>query len=115
VFTVINRVEIVEAQQLGQPARVALVGLVAFLMEAFFRGSHTTKVVTRGFRRSYNQAAEVPSSKGPAVSGQPLNLQNHAGFGLDDPFHHDLSCTIYHRNRNAFLVHIHADMLFATH
>src|SRR5580698_9671013 len=32
-------------------------------MEAFFRGSHTTNFVTWGFSRSYNQAAEVPSSK----------------------------------------------------
>src|SRR5580704_19250317 len=31
-------------------------------MEAFFRGSHTTNFVTCGFKRSYNQAAEVPSS-----------------------------------------------------
>src|SRR5260370_17958600 len=31
-------------------------------MEAFFRGSQTINFVTCGFRRSYNQAAEVPSS-----------------------------------------------------
>src|ERR1700733_6671220 len=31
-------------------------------MEAFFRGSHTTNFVTWGFSKSYNQAAEVPSS-----------------------------------------------------
>src|SRR5450755_5036638 len=32
-------------------------------MEAFLRGSHTTNFVTCGFSKSYNQAAEVPSSK----------------------------------------------------
>src|SRR5215468_5197556 len=32
-------------------------------MDLFFRGSHTTNFVTRGFNRSYNQAADVPSSK----------------------------------------------------
>ncbi len=32
-------------------------------METFFRGSHTTNFVTCGFSKSYNQAAEVPSSK----------------------------------------------------
>src|ERR1700692_3927863 len=32
------------------------------LMEAFFRGSHTSSFVTCGFSKSYNQAAEVPSS-----------------------------------------------------
>src|ERR1700733_9179255 len=31
-------------------------------MEAFLRGSHTTNFVTCGFSKSYNQAAEVPSS-----------------------------------------------------
>src|SRR6266436_4472923 len=31
-------------------------------MEAFFRGSQTINSVTCGFRRSYSQAAEVPSS-----------------------------------------------------
>src|ERR1017187_1199098 len=30
---------------------------------AFFRGSHTTSFVTCGFSRSYNQVAQVPSSK----------------------------------------------------
>src|SRR4030095_13608180 len=33
------------------------------LMESFFRGSHTSNFVTCGFSKSYNQAAEVPSSK----------------------------------------------------
>src|SRR5712691_8847061 len=31
-------------------------------MDAFFRGSQTINSVTCGFRRSYSQAAEVPSS-----------------------------------------------------
>src|ERR1700674_3774833 len=31
-------------------------------MDLFLRGSHTTNFVTCGFNRSYNQAAEVPSS-----------------------------------------------------
>src|SRR5580698_2707226 len=31
-------------------------------MEAFLRGSHTTNFVTCGFSKSYNQAAQVPSS-----------------------------------------------------
>src|ERR1700691_1550284 len=31
-------------------------------MEAFFRGLHATNFFTCGFSRSYNQAAEVPSS-----------------------------------------------------
>src|SRR5271167_4147379 len=31
-------------------------------MDLFFRGSHTTNLVTCGFKRSYSQAAQVPSS-----------------------------------------------------
>src|ERR1700732_2179 len=31
-------------------------------MEAFFRGSHTTNSVTCGLSKSYNQAAQVPST-----------------------------------------------------
>jgi len=50
------------------------------------------------------------------VSAQAIDKpQNHAGFRLDYTFHYDLSCIIYHRNRNAFLVRIHADILFAIH
>src|SRR6201993_3397291 len=37
-------------------------------MDLFFRGSHTTNFVTCGFNRSYNQAADVPSSKATCKS-----------------------------------------------
>src|SRR5713101_6811886 len=37
--------------------------LLPAFSSAFFRGSHTTTSVTRGFSKSYNQAAQVPSSK----------------------------------------------------
>ena len=37
--------------------------LLPCFIEAFFRGSHTTNFVTCGFSKSYNQAAQVPSSK----------------------------------------------------
>jgi len=40
-------------------------------------------------------------------------LHNHAGFGVDDAFHHDLAGRISDGNRNTFLVHIHADMFGA--
>jgi len=52
----------IQAQQLGQPPCVNLVALCCLFMEAFFRGSHTTNFVTCGFSKSYNQAAQVPSS-----------------------------------------------------
>jgi len=49
------------------------------LMDLFFRGSHTTNFVTCGFNKSYNQAAEVPSSKvtctyDTAVIGAAMHL-----------------------------------------
>jgi len=42
-------------------------------------------------------------------------LQNHAGFGFDDAFHHHLAGNIHDRNRNTFLVDIHADIFSADH
>jgi hypothetical protein len=65
-----------------------------------------------GFNKSYNQAADVPSSKGDLqIPTQPMDkLQNHAGFGFDDAFHHYLAGSIPDGNRNTFLAHIHADI-----
>jgi hypothetical protein len=48
------------------------------------------------------------------VYAQPVDkLQNHAGLRLDDTLHHDLPCSIPNRNRNAFHVNSHADILCA--
>src|SRR6266481_7703954 len=44
-------------QQFGQLACID-----AIILVAMGRGSHTTNFVTCGFNRSYNQAAQVPSS-----------------------------------------------------
>ena len=39
------------------------------------------------------------------VVHQSVNeLQDGAGLGLDDAFHHDLADRVPHRNRNAFIV-----------
>jgi hypothetical protein len=57
-----DRAEMIHAQQLEQAARIDLVTFVVSFIEAFFRGSHTKSVVTCGFNKSYNQAAQVPSS-----------------------------------------------------
>jgi len=73
-----------DPQQLDQPACVDLVTLVAFPHgEAFFRGSHTTNFITSGFSKSYNQAAEVPSSNVTCTSPRsPYRCKNRgiAGF-----------------------------------
>src|SRR6516162_2726393 len=59
----VDRAQISAAQQIGQLAGVNLVAFVAFFQQSIFRGSHTTSLVTCGFSKSYNQAAQVPSSK----------------------------------------------------
>src|SRR5271167_1853907 len=43
-------------------------------MEAFFRGSHTTSFVTCGFSKSYNQAAQVPSSNVTCTSSRSPSI-----------------------------------------
>src|SRR5271170_1000636 len=42
-------------------------------------------------------------------------VQNRVRSGLDHAFHHYLSGIIPDRNRNTFLVHIHADIFNAGH
>jgi hypothetical protein len=50
------------------------------------------------------------------ISAQPVEeLQNAARLGLDDTLHHDLADGVPHANRNAFHVHIHADIFNAGH
>src|SRR6266478_2422748 len=50
------------------------------------------------------------------LSTQPVDkVQNDVRFGLDHAFHHDLSSIVTNRNRNTFLVHIHADIFSASH
>jgi hypothetical protein len=50
------------------------------------------------------------------IPAQPVDtLQNHVGFRLDDAFHHDLSRSVHHRDRDAFLVHVHTDIFSARH
>ena len=107
----------VEAQQLGQPARVDLVTLVAFP-----HGGILSRIAHYQFRHLRFQQVVQPGGRGSffkrdlQVSARPIDkLQNHARFRLDHAFHHPLSRTISHRNRNAFLVHIHTDILFAIH
>src|SRR6266403_18454 len=83
----------------------------------FFRGSHTTSFV-------YMRLQQVVQPGGPGsffkrdlqLSTQPVDkVQNDVRFGLDHAFHHDLSSSIPDRNRNTFLVHIHADIFSADH
>src|ERR1035437_9112378 len=49
---------------------------------AFFRGSHTTSFVTCGFSRSYNQVAQVPSSKVTCNSPRRPWIKSRMTFAL---------------------------------
>src|SRR5260221_51805 len=48
----------------------------------FFRGSHTTSFVTCGFSRSYNQVAQVPSSKVTCNSPRSPWIKSRMAFAL---------------------------------
>src|SRR6202030_1171415 len=48
----------------------------------FFRGSHTTSLVTCGFSRSYNQVAQVPSSKVTCNSPRSPWIKSRMTFAL---------------------------------
>src|SRR5882762_1705491 len=48
----------------------------------FFRGSHTTSFVTCGFNRSYNQVAQVPSSKVTCNSPRSPWIKSRMAFAL---------------------------------
>jgi hypothetical protein len=117
MLSVINRFEMIEAQQLGQLAGVNPVALATF-----FQQSILSWITHQDFRDVRFQQIVQPGRPGSffkrdlQISAQPLDeLQNGARFRLDDAFHHDLSSRIHHGDRNAFPVHIHADILFAIH
>src|SRR5450755_3097879 len=85
--------------------------LLPSFSKAIFRGLHTTSSVT-----------VQPASPGAffkrelQIATQPVDkLQNGARFGLDDTFHHHLAGEIQNCDRNAFLVHVHADIFSSSH
>jgi hypothetical protein len=72
--------------------------------ESAVSASHTTRP-----RRFLLSNVTCKSPRCPSINCRILLAR------LDDTFHPDLSCAIHNRNRNAFLVHIHTDILFAIH
>ena len=103
MLAVIDRSEMIEAQQLGQSASIDFFALVALA-----HGLVLSRI-------AYVRIQQVVQPSGPGsffnsdlhVSAQPIDkLQSHAGFGLNNTFHHHLAGSISDRNRNAFLVHI---------
>ena len=59
---VIDRLQIIETQPVGQLRASILSLLLPCWSKAILRGLHTAKLATRGLSRSYSQAAQVPSS-----------------------------------------------------
>jgi len=50
------------------------------------------------------------------LSALPIDkAQDRVRFGFDDAFHHDLAGSIPDRDRDAFLMHVHADIFIASH
>jgi hypothetical protein len=112
---VIDRAELVHVQPVGQLACIDLVILVPL-------SGILPRIAHHQFRYVRLQQVVQPGGPGPffqsdmQLSAQPVDkVQNDVRFGLDHAFHHDLSSSIPDRNRNTFLVHIHADILFAIH
>ena len=96
----------IEAQQLGQPARVDLVTLVAF-----FHGGILPRIAHHdpsdmGFKQVVQPGGPGSFFKGDVqISMQPVDkLQNDARFRLDDTLQHHLAGRIHDRDRDTFLV-----------
>src|SRR6202522_2137311 len=117
VFPVIDGVEMIKTEQIGQAACVDLVTLVAFSQGGILARIAHYQFSDMGFQQVVQPGGRGSFFKGHLqISAQPIDkLQNHAGLGLDHAFHHNLSGSIPHRNRNTFLMHIHADIFSAGH
>jgi hypothetical protein len=103
----------IQAQQLGQPARVDLVTLVAL-----FHGGILSWITHHQSGDVWLQQVVQPGGPGSFLQGDvqapalPLDkLENSAGLGFDDAFHHQLASRIHGRDGDAFPVDIHADIL----
>src|SRR5437773_9561852 len=78
--------------------------LLPSFSKAFLRGSHTTTFVTCGLSRSYNHAAQVPSSKVTCKSppSPRINCRMVIALVFEDGLHHQFPRTIHHCDRNCF-------------
>ena len=116
VVSVIDRAQLVVVQQFGQLPGVHAVILVAFLQQGIPTRIADHHFPDRGLQEVVQPGPSSFLKRDVHVSAQPFEkLQNRARFRLDDAFHHDLPSIIPDRDRNAFLVHVHADILSASH
>jgi hypothetical protein len=100
--------------QFGKFARIH-----AIILIAFFQQSISPRIANYQFADVGLQQVVQPGRPGSFLEGdvhlstQPINkLQDYAGFGLDDTFHH-LTGRIPDRDRDAFLMYVHTDILTA--
>src|SRR5947209_10950306 len=117
LFPVIDRPEKSGPQQLGQ-----LPPIDAVTLAAFFQQSIPAGVAHHDLRDVRLQQVVQPSRPGPFFKGDVQapaesldKLENGAGLGFEDGFHHQLAGRIQDRDRDRFLVNIHADILRAVH
>src|SRR6516225_1553078 len=115
MVSVIDRAQLVVLQQFGQ-----LASIHAIILIAFFQQSIAPRIANYQFADVGLQQVVQPGGPGSFLEGdvhlstQPINkLQDHAGFGLDDTFDHDLAGRIPDRDRDAFLMYVHTDILTA--
>src|SRR6266446_4549903 len=116
-LSVIDRFEMLEAQQFGQLAGVNLVTLAAL-----FQQSILTRITHQHFRDMRLQQVIQPGCPGSffegdmQISAQTVDeLQNRVRFRLYNALHHNLALSVPYRNRNRFLVNIHPDILRVQH
>src|ERR1700758_3722498 len=115
MVSVIDRAQLVVLQQLGEFPRIDAIILTAFLQQSI-----AARIADYESRDAGLQQVVQPGGPGSFfesdmhVSMQPFHkLQDRARFRLDDSFHHNLAGSIPDRHRNAFLVHVHADIFSA--
>ena len=106
VLSVIDRLDVVHIQLLGQLAGIDPITLTVVSRGILSRIARTSTSVTWGFRQVIQPGCPGSFFEGDAqISAQPVEeLHKGAGLGLDDTLHHDLADRVPHGNRNILSV-----------
>src|SRR5215470_10943386 len=112
MVSVIDRAQLVVLQQFGQLPRIDAVILIALLQQSISAWIANHQSRDPGLQQVVQPGGPGSFFKGDMhVSAQPLDkLYDHARPGFDDTFHHDLAGSIPNRDRDVFLMHVHADI-----
>ena len=117
VLAVIHRLEISQAQQLGQLARVDRIALVARLQQSILariahhqmrHSSHQQIVQPRRVRAFFEGDVQRPTQSAQKI-------QNGRGAGGDHRLHHQLTVSVQHCHRDGVTVDIQTHILDAIH